>query len=65
MVGAPFIALTPRRASGAPTRRWSVAGERVEGLDGLDDAMQHFMQHHGIRSGALAVARSGKPSPPR
>src|SRR5262245_47676684 len=40
-------------------RHWNVAGERVETLSGLNDAMQQFMQQHSIRSGALAVARGG------
>jgi CubicO group peptidase (beta-lactamase class C family) len=55
-----FAALMARGASAAPSRRWNVAGASVDGLDGLDDAMQRLMRGHGIRSGALAVARGGK-----
>jgi CubicO group peptidase (beta-lactamase class C family) len=44
----------------AAPRQWSVAGTPVDRLDGLDDAMQRFMQQHAIRSGALAVARHGR-----
>jgi CubicO group peptidase (beta-lactamase class C family) len=60
LIAAPLVALQSGRAPAAPPRRWRVAGPHVDKLDGLDAVMQRFMQLHGIRSGALAVARGGE-----
>ena len=60
LIAAPFAATLTDPALAAPARRWRVAGERVDGLEGLDIAMQSLMQRQGIRSGALAVARAGE-----
>jgi CubicO group peptidase (beta-lactamase class C family) len=56
---APFLILSG--GSGlAAEREWTVTGNRVAKLDGLDTAMQSFMQKNSLRAGALAVARGGK-----
>jgi CubicO group peptidase (beta-lactamase class C family) len=57
---APLLLRMHRPASAATPRRWLVTGEADRKLDALDDAMQFFMQHHAIRSGALALARDGR-----
>jgi len=59
MLAAAPLVLRSRRAAAAAIRRWLVTGASEQRLDGLDAAMQAFMQHHGVRSGALAVARGG------
>jgi CubicO group peptidase (beta-lactamase class C family) len=59
LVAAPAVLLAGDGAAAA-VRRWTVAGERVEKLDGLDDAMRRLLQRYGIRAGALAVARGGR-----
>jgi CubicO group peptidase (beta-lactamase class C family) len=59
LVAAPLVVRSSRLASAAPPRRWTVTGGREQKLDDLDTAMQLFMQRHGIRSAALAVARGG------
>jgi CubicO group peptidase (beta-lactamase class C family) len=60
LLAAPLVVSPTHRAAAAPPRQWRVTGEPVDKLDGLDAAMQRFMQSQGIRAGALAVARGGK-----
>jgi CubicO group peptidase (beta-lactamase class C family) len=50
----------PVRSAWADPRDWTARGTRVQKLDGLDAAMQRFMQQYGVRAGSLAVARGGK-----
>jgi CubicO group peptidase (beta-lactamase class C family) len=61
MAAAPFLALAPRAAPAQGARQWTVTGERVAKLDGVDAAMQRFMQQYNVRAGTLAIARGGKP----
>jgi CubicO group peptidase (beta-lactamase class C family) len=61
LTAAPFLARSARISVAATdAREWTVTGMRVPKLDGLDTAMQHFMQQYGVRAGALALARGGK-----
>ena len=57
LMAAPALLLDARAT--AAVRRWTVTGERVEKFDALDGAMERLMQPHGVRAGALAVARRG------
>jgi CubicO group peptidase (beta-lactamase class C family) len=59
LASAPLVMLPRRSALAAPPRQWTIAGPRVEKLDGLDAAMGRFMQQYQMRAGSLAVARQG------
>jgi CubicO group peptidase (beta-lactamase class C family) len=60
LAATPFLMLPTRSAFAADARDWTATGTRVPKLDGLDAAMQRFMQQYDVRAGSLAVARVGK-----
>ncbi|HKP96919.1 MAG TPA: serine hydrolase [Fibrobacteria bacterium] len=46
--------------SGPLPRQWTVTGPKAPGLEGFDAYVRALMTAHGVRAGALAVAREGK-----
>jgi hypothetical protein len=60
LAGTPLLAISSGGSYAQAKRRWTVTGERIAQLDGLDQAMQSAMQAANIRAGALAVTCMGK-----
>lgn len=56
--GKSTVLLAERSA--ALPRQWTVTGPRTPGLEGFDAYVRGLMEAHGVRAGALAVARDGK-----
>jgi CubicO group peptidase (beta-lactamase class C family) len=60
LAAAPLLSLNYFSASAVSQRRWTITGTRVREFDGLDTAMQSFMQQYGVRAGSLSVARHSR-----
>lgn len=60
LASAPLLSVSVDGAFGQAERKWSVTGQRLPELDGVDTAVQDTMRAAKIRAGVLAVACKGK-----
>jgi CubicO group peptidase (beta-lactamase class C family) len=60
LASTPLLAMPGGAAFAQPERKWTVTGQRVPELNGIDAAVHDAMQAAKIRAGVLAVACKGK-----
>jgi CubicO group peptidase (beta-lactamase class C family) len=60
LASTPLLAISKGETFAQAKRNWTVTGQRVPELDGIDAAVQDAMRAGSIRAGALAIACKGK-----